>query len=125
MWGFKVFVSNRGDREIDDWLDGIPAKAKAKIKKRITYLEVWEIERWKRPYVAKYKGSDGIWEIRVVFDNVQYRLLGCFGPKDNEFTLLIGGREKGGRLEPVDAITTAEKRRQLICQGEGYTDEYY
>ena len=124
IWNFKVFVSDRGTKEIDNWLDSLPPKVKAKIKKRITYLEISELSKWVRPYVAKLHGSDDIWEIRVIFANVQYRPLGCFGPKENDFTLLIGAEEKGGRLEPIDAIRIAAERRRLILQDERYTDEY-
>jgi hypothetical protein len=122
---FRVFVSDRGTREIDGWLDGLPVKAKVKIKKIITYLAILDISKWERPYVCKLKGSDKIWEIIVKFNNVQYRPLGCFGPKNNEFTLLIGAKEKGGRLEPIDAVRVAEQRRSLIFQDERYADEYY
>ncbi len=124
IWNFKVFVSNRGTREIDDWLNSQPARAKAKIKKRITYLEISELSKWVRPYATKLHGSDDIWEIRVIFANVQYRPLGCFGPKNDEFTLLIGAKERGKRLEPVNAIKIAEQRRRLIFQHERFTDEY-
>jgi hypothetical protein len=51
--------------------------------------------------------------------------LGCFGPKKDEFTLLIGAIEKGGKLEPINVIETAEQRRNLIFQDERYSDEYY
>jgi hypothetical protein len=125
VWNFKVFVSDRGSREIDEWLDGLPVKAEVKIRAIISRLEIWDISRWERPYVCKLKGSDNIWEIIVKFNNVQYRPLGCFGPKQKDFTLLIGAREKGGRLEPINAIETAEKRRNLIFQDERYCDEYY
>lgn len=125
IWNFKVFVSDRGSREIDEWLDSLPKRAKAKIKKKITYLEISDTSKWVRPYVCKRKGSDKIWEIIVQFNNVQYRPLGCFGPKSDEFTLLIGAREKGGRLEPINVIENAEKRRNLILQDERYIDDYY
>ena len=88
-------------------------------------MEIWNIDKWKRPYISKLKGSDKIWEIRVEFNNIQYRPLGCLGPKSNEFTLLIGAREKGDRLEPIDAIRIAEERCSLILEHERYTDEYY
>lgn len=122
IWNFKVFIAEKGSNEIDAWLNDLPPGAKAKIKKRITYLEI--TKRWGRPYAAKLKGTNNIWEIRVGFDNIQYRPLGCFGPKDGEFTLLIGATEKGGRFEPVHAIKTAEKRRSLVLQDERYIDEY-
>jgi hypothetical protein len=69
IWTFKVFVSYRGDREIDEWLDSQPKVAKAKIKKRITYLEISDINKWVKPYVYRLKGSDNIWEIRVISAN--------------------------------------------------------
>jgi hypothetical protein len=124
IWSFKVFVSDSGSREIDGWLDAQPKGAKAKINKIITYLEISDISKWVRPYVAKLKGSDNIWEIRAVFGNVQYRPLGCFGPQKDQFTLLVGAIEKGGRLEPINVIEVAEQRRNLIFQDERYADEY-
>lgn len=125
LWAFKVFVSDRGTREVDEWLNRQPTRAKVKIKRRIAYLEVSDISKWVRPYACKLKGSDKIWEIIVEFENVQYRPLGCLGPQDDEFTLLVGAREKGGRLEPINVIRIAEQRRDLILQDERYTDEYY
>jgi len=123
VWSFRVFVSERENREIDGWLDVQPKGAQAKIKKIITYLEITNI--WGRPYVAKRKETDDIWEIIAGFDNIQYRPLGCFGPGRHEFTLLIGAREKGGRLEPINAVEIAKKRRDLVFKDERYSDEYY
>lgn len=121
-WDFKVFVSNRGDKEFDLWLNGQPKGAKAKIRKIMTYLEITSI--WGRPYAAKRKDADDIWEIIAGFDNIQYRPLGCFGPNRHEFTLLIGAKEKGGRLDPLDAVEIAKKRRVLVFQDRRYVDEY-
>lgn len=121
-WEIKVFISNSGNDVIDAWLNEIPPRAKAKIKVRMTYLENEII--WKAPYVKKLRGSKTIWEIRVVLDHIQYRLLGCFGPGEKNFTLLIGAIEKGNRLYPPDAINTAEKRCKLIRTDKRYTDEY-
>jgi len=120
---FKVFVSERGNREFDEWLSGLPAGPKAKIKKIITYLEITRI--WNRPYAAKLKTTDKIWEIIAKSNNVQYRPLGCFGPKNGEFTLLIGATERDRKLEPINAAKIAEERRKLIFRDERYTDEYY
>lgn len=123
VWNFRVFVSERGNRKFDEWLSGLPIGVVAKVRKIITYLEI--TETWHRPFAAKLKGTDKIWEIIVGFDNIQYRPLGCFGPKNGEFTLLIGAKEKGHRFEPINAVKIAEERRNLIFQHERYTDEYY
>jgi hypothetical protein len=121
-WNLKVFISNRGDKEFEVWLNGQPKGARAKIRKILTYLEA--MQTWGRPYAAKRKDAKNIWEIIVGFDNIQYRPLGCFAP-NREFILLIGATEKGGRLEPLNAVEIAIKRRSLALKDRRYIDEYY
>ncbi len=121
-WEIKVFISDTGKNEIDAWLNEIPKKAKAKIKKIMTYLESERV--WKEPYAKKLEGSDTIWEIRVILDNIQYRPLGCRGPLGKDFTILIGAIEMNGRLYPPNAINTAESRCKLINGNPRYTGEY-
>ena len=122
-WTFKLFISDKGDKEVEEWLNnGIPKKAKARIRARLAYLEV--TKTWVPDLVTKYKSSDKIFEIRVTVQNIQYRPLGCYGPNEKEFTLLIGAEEKGGKLIPHNSIKFAEERRKLIFQDKRYTYEY-
>lgn len=112
LWLFKDFVNQRGDNEIRQWLNSLPKPARFKIDARIRYLQT--VEQLKYPYVEKWTGEDDLYEMRVVFGGDQYRSLGCYGPERREFTLLIGAVEKGGRLEPRDAVRTAIARMALI-----------
>jgi hypothetical protein len=122
-WTFKLFISGTGIKEFENWLNvEIPTNAKARIKTKLTYLEI--TKQWTPDLVTKYKSSDKIHEIRVTVQNIQYRPLGCYGPKDKEFTLLIGAIEKGGKLIPRSALKIAKERRRLIFQEETYTYEY-
>lgn len=121
-WTIKTFITERGISVIQKWLDGLPKTAQADIDERIRFLSVTGF--WYRPYAAKLKGYDEIWEIRIRSGKVQYRPLGCFGPGEKVFSLLFGAIEKGSRFEPKDAPKTAEIRKLLIYENEGYLDEY-
>jgi hypothetical protein len=122
-WKIKTFITARGTDVIQKWLDDLPIKAQVAIDERIRFLAT--LQHWERPFAAKLKGYDDIWEVIVQSERVQYRPLGCFGPGEKVFSLLIGAVEKGNRFEPKDAPTTAEKRKNLVYQNERYLDEYY
>jgi len=121
-WTIKSFITERGVNVIKEWLDGLPIKAQVAIDERIRFLALWGY--WYRPYANKLKGYDGIWEIIIQSEKAQYRPLGCFGPGNKVFSLLIGAREKGSRFEPKDAPKIAERRKKMIYQNEKYLDEY-
>lgn len=120
-WTFKVFISERGNDVFEEWLNTLPKKAQAKIERRIRYLEIEKT--WRRPFFDSLSGYTDLYEIRVVFNNIQYRPIGGFGPKSGEFTILIGAIEKGDKFEPKNALNIANKRSKLIAK-EGYTNEY-
>ncbi|MCJ7546110.1 MAG: type II toxin-antitoxin system RelE/ParE family toxin [Deltaproteobacteria bacterium] len=92
------------------------------IDERIRFLALGNF--WHRPYADKLTGYANIWEIRVKSENVQYRPLGCCGPGDKVFSLLVGAREINKRFDPKDAPKIAEKREKLVYQDEGYLNEY-
>ena len=118
---FKYYRTVKGTNVVEEWIDALTPKVRAKIRAIITYLSIQRI--WKRPYAAKLSDKD-IWEIRIISNNVQYRLFGCFGPKQNDFTLLVGAIKKDGKYNPTKAINTADKRSKLILKDEKYTYEY-
>jgi len=122
VWLFKNFVNNRGDNEIRQWIDSLAKAVRFKIDARVRYLQ--SVRQLKYPYVEKWVGEDDIYEMRVVFSGVQYRPLGCYGPERREFTLLVGAIEKGGQLEPRDAVKIAKARIKLIKDGS-HTCEHF
>lgn len=74
-----------------------------------------------RPKAArldKNKTFRDYYEIRFQADKVQQRPIGYFGPKSNEFTILLWATEKGNRLLPVGWFDVAERRRLQIENGE-------
>jgi hypothetical protein len=80
---------------------------------------------WIKKYAEKLKGYEDIYEIKITYQNIQYRPLGCFGPGAGEFTLLIPAIERGSDFEPRQAPKTAQTRCKLVHQDRRYVDEYY
>lgn len=124
-WVFKDFLSNRGDKEVRLWLDGLPKKARIKIEKRLQYLSQVKKLSSEPQYMKPYKGYDDIFEIRIVCDGTQYRPLCCYGPEPEEVTLLIGAVEKDWALEPAKAADVAVARKNLILSGKGKVCDFF
>jgi len=107
----------------------LPIEDGVKIERTFAYLAtIKDKSAWKRPFAAKLQGikkGGNIWEIRINSDRVLYRPLGCFGSKEDEFTLLIGATEKSkGVFEPRRATDIAVKNCKLIHQDRRYVGEY-
>ncbi|MDO9211686.1 MAG: type II toxin-antitoxin system RelE/ParE family toxin [Deltaproteobacteria bacterium] len=97
-------------------------KVRAKADKIIRHLEIEK--EWKRPYFDKFQGHGKLHEIRIKCFGNEYRLIGCFGPQQKDFTILIGAIEKNhGKYEPRSVLEIAEERITLI-EDKRYTDEY-
>jgi hypothetical protein len=128
-WIFKNFHNDQRTNLIEAWLADLPIEDRVKIERRFAYVATMKDKSaWKKPFARKLqgikKGTD-IWEIRINGERVLYRPLGCFGSKEDEFTLLIGAIEKSkGVFEPRGAIDIAVKRCKLIHQDRRYVGEY-
>ena len=112
LWTFRDFVSTRGENEVLAWLNTLPKKAKAKINARIITLAAYP-GAWPPHYISAYVGWDDIYELRIVAAGRQFRPLGCYGPHRNQFTILVGAEEKGGKIRG-SLLEVADERRQII-----------
>jgi len=110
MWGFFDFYSRRGENQIHRWLNSIPLEAKAKINARIATLSGFPI--FPEQYFSAYRGWPQLFELRVVCSGVQYRPLGFYGPLRRQFTLLVGGVEKG--KVPRSLLEVADENRRIV-----------
>lgn len=124
-WKFKTFVKSSGNNAIEEWLLLLPPSARAAIDTIIRYLEV--TERWDNPhYFEKLSGYKALYEIKAkdIVGKIQYRIFGCYGPSDNEFTLLIGATHKGKVYNPPNCFETAEKRYKFLSRNKESVDDY-
>lgn len=106
------FRDARGVNEIHQWLNSkaVPKNAKAKINARITALQGFPC--FPEQYFSAYNGWDDLYELRIVFCGVQYRPFGFYGPARRQFTLLVGGTEKG--RVPRNLLGVADNRRKEV-----------
>jgi len=122
IWTFKIYVNQNND--VSSWLDGLPHKAKARLDLILRHMEI--TKDWTQtPYFTPLTGYNGISEIKFIVQNIQYRPLGCYGLASNEYTILIGAREKGNRFEPINAPEIALSRKKEVFEGRSHTIEYY
>ena len=110
IWTFYDFVSARGRNEIHDWLNSREVPKEAKINARIVSLQGFPI--FPEQYFSSYTGWNGLYELRVVFKGVQYRPFGFYGPGHRQFTLVVGGIEKGSI--PKRLLEVADERRKIV-----------
>lgn len=128
-WIFKHFHNDQRTDLIEVWLAGLPIEDRVKIRTRFAYLAtIKDKSGWKPPFARKLKGTKKgieLYEIRINADRVLYRPLGCFGPGEGEFTVLIDAIERGtGVFEPRRAIDIATQRFKLVHQNRRYIGEY-
>lgn len=114
------FLEADGENTILAWLDSLrkdrrgEPRAKIKINTRIQFLEATENWHWPPQQISCLECHKRIYELRVVHKNIQYRPLGCYGPGEKEFTLLVGAREENNGFRPREAPRIAEQRRSII-----------
>jgi hypothetical protein len=111
-WIIRDYV-NGNVNEIRQWIDSLEVK-RARIKIDVRLKDLQSVAQLRYPYVEKWVGESGLYEVRVVFGGVQYRLLGCYGPNKQEFTLLVGATMRDDKLEPKNAVLIAKSRMPLI-----------
>lgn len=117
-WRFLNFRSEFGRNLIRDWIDGLPNGTRQRVKARLNALvtELELKETLDRPYVGQLRGAPckGLYELIMKIDKTEFRVLGCYGPKPDEFTLLLGTSEKGNKFTNENACDTAQDRGRSI-----------
>jgi len=111
-WSFFDFISERGENDIHRWLHGadVTNAARAKINARIATLRGFP--QMPEQYISAYVGWPKLLELRIVSNGVQYRPLGFYGPERGQFTLVVGGIEKG-RI-PKRLLEVGDERRKIV-----------
>ena len=99
----EFFRTSRGDCPVDDYLDEIPPKHKAKVERWIDRLEEHG-PNLPRPYADVLQGP--IRELRVQFGNLQYRILYFFHKR--VIVMTHGIVKKTGPV-PVEEIERAKR----------------
>jgi phage-related protein len=107
LYNLVFYTTARGDSPVDDFLDGLDKKSRAKVAARLTLLEE-QGPHLKRPYADVVRGK--IRELRIHQSSNQYRLLYFFQLRD-QIILMHAFSKKTQQLKEKD-IELAETRMQ-------------
>lgn len=107
MYNLIFYTAERGDTPLDDFLDGLDKKSRAKVAAYLSILEE-QGPNLKRPYADIVRGK--IRELRILHSSNQYRIL-YFFHIHNQIVLVHAFSKKTQQLKKKD-IDLAEKRME-------------
>jgi phage-related protein len=107
LFNLVLFTTERGDSPIDDFLDGLDKKSRAKVAAYLSLLEE-EGPNLTRPYADVVRGK--IRELRIHYSSNQYRVLYFFHVRD-QIVLLHAFSKKTQQLKEKD-IELSERRME-------------
>lgn len=117
MHDILYYQTATGDSPIEEYLDGLPLKARAKC---LSYLDLLAERGLSLPrsFIAKVAGE--VWELRPEFGGVEYRLF-FFAFIGGQFVVVHAITKKRRRLDTND-IAIAQHRVQEIRDRYGHAD---
>ncbi|MDD2776769.1 MAG: hypothetical protein PHU06_12500 [Gallionella sp.] len=107
------YVNLQGENEFKKWTEGLEKPHRAKLNEKLDKLMLYGDAL--HPEMLSGTNVAGIKKIRAK-GNVQLRPLLCNGPINikNEYTLLMGAKEIGGKWAPKDAPSLADTKKQSV-----------
>jgi hypothetical protein len=111
IWRIMDYVEPSGRNPIAEWQAGLHPDAQAWIDARLLQMEA--MLKWPPKWVSNYKGYEGIIELRIPFNRVQYRPLSMYSP-GRIVILLNGAIEKGGKIPRSDLETASARRTSVL-----------
>ena len=102
------YRSESGHSPVTDFLDQLSDKESAKITWTLNLIET--LPKVPGQYMKKLKGTSGLWEVRIAFGGMIYRIL-CFFDGNNMVVLNHAVKKKTQKTPRKD-IRIAEDRKK-------------
>ncbi len=102
-WTIEYFENNRGQKPVEEYINGLPVKKQANIFRVFDLVEEYGIQLGP-PYIKKIDGK--IWELRPGSERILY-----FVFSGRKFVLLNGFTKKTKKT-PKKEIRIAQKRQK-------------
>jgi phage-related protein len=103
----EFYLTQSGNCPIEEFLDSLNDQHAQKVTWVLRLIE--RIDIVPIQYLKKLDGTEDIWEVRVQFGGINYRLLGFFD--GNRLIILTNGFSKKTQKAPIKEIKLAEQRR--------------
>jgi hypothetical protein len=118
VWQFMDYISVQGRNAITDWYDRLLSQEQTDFDTMIRILA--KTRQWRMPEFRWIKGRPyaGLGEIRFTSERKQHRVVGFYGPRQQQFTMLIGCTHKQNIYNPPNALDTAARRKREIETGD-------
>lgn len=108
----NFYKSDSGKSPVADYLDSLDGKHVQKIAWVLELIE--DLPKVPKQYLKKLTNTKDIWEIRIVFSNRIFRLLGFFESSQN--FIVTNGFTKKSQKTPLSEIKLAEERKRNFYQ---------
>jgi hypothetical protein len=115
------YYSEAGNNMIQEWYGRRDADVRADFDTTLNNLSI--APEWRDMKEFKHLGHKGLCEVRFTTANVQYRVLGFFGPGERTFSPYAGATHKQRVYNPPNAFDLAIKRRNGLKNGKGSLNE--
>ena len=113
VWEIQYFETANGRRPVQEFVDALDARSKAKIARTLDLLEELGVKLG-MPYAKHVEGD--MWEIRTRVGSNQYRII-YFLFAGGAFILLHGLLKKSGQIPQRDLRMARDRRTESLKRG--------
>ena len=111
-WEIEYFETAKGKRPVQEFIDSLDTRSKAKIARTLDLLEEFGINLGM--LYAKHVEGD-LWELRARSGSSQYRII-YFLCTGGVFVLLHGFTKKSGAIPQQDLRTARDRRSDFLAR---------
>ena len=113
VWEIEYFETANGRRPVQEFVDSLDARSKAKIARTLDLLEQFGVKLG-MPYAKHVEGD--MWELRIRVGSNQYRII-YFLFTGGAFILLHGFMKKSGQIPQRDLRAARDRRAEFLKRG--------
>jgi len=116
LWQFRCYVDEKKHSDVREFIDSLPTKTKARLKRSLEILTGLDIQEWHKPNPASFINNH-IYVIRFKDTNrQQWRIYGFHDKDKKTFVFTYYGTEKDGKYKPsVDECVSESTNRMEQC----------
>lgn len=112
MWEIGYYETAEGQSPVQEFIDGLDAKSKAKVARTLDLLERFGVDLG-MPYAKDV--SEGLWELRTRVGTSRYRVV-YFMFAGKAFILLHGFVKRSSRISDRDLRLAKDRRDSFLSR---------